>query len=198
MNRQRVLSKIRVNTDLDNSAVAPVVWLTGLSGAGKSTIASDLARSLEEQGLPVETLDGDSIRALFPNTGFSREERNAHVKRVGYMASLLARHGIFVVVSLISPYREAREFVRGLCPRFVEVYVSTPLEECERRDPKGLYAQAREGRLRHFTGINDPYEPPEAPDLTIDTRWMFAQQAAESILATLGRVTRAQSDLCRL
>ena len=107
-----------------------MIWLTGLSGAGKTTIARELLRVMQTQGRRVEMLDGDIIRAIFPNTGFSREERNAHVKRVGFLASLLVKHDVFVVVALISPYRESREFARSfLCPHFVEVHVSTPLEE---------------------------------------------------------------------
>ena len=142
-----------------------IVWLTGLSGSGKSTIGERLVARLEERGCPVESLDGDVVREVFPQTGFSKEERNAHVKRVGFVASLLEKHGVTAVASLISPYRESRDWIRARCPNFVEVHVATPLEECERRDVKGLYARARRGEIQHFTGISDPYEAPERPEL---------------------------------
>jgi adenylylsulfate kinase len=159
-----------------------VIWLTGLSGAGKSTIAVHIVEALRRGGVPVESLDGDVIRQIFPATGFSREARDEHVRRVGYVAALLARHGVYVVVALISPYRDSREFARGLAPAFLEVYVSTSLEECERRDVKGLYARARRGEIRQFTGIDDPYEPPLRPEITIDTLACTAEEAARRIV----------------
>lgn len=146
-----------------------VLWFTGLSGAGKTTLSLRVVQEMKKRGHFVEHLDGDTVRDLFPSTGFSREERNEHIKRVGLLASCLERHGIFVVASLISPYAESRNFVRGLCKNFVEVYVSTPLETCEARDVKGLYARARKGEVRNFTGIDSEYEPPTNPDLRVDT-----------------------------
>jgi len=162
---------------------ARVIWFTGLSGAGKSTIASALFDELTGRGIPAEYLDGDVIRGLFPGIGFTRPERDAHVKRVGFLASRLEHHGVTTICALISPYREARDAVRRLCRRFVEVYVSTPLDECERRDPKGLYARARRRELTNFTGIDDPYEPPEHPELTIDTTSMTVGEEVERVLA---------------
>ena len=162
---------------------AGVIWFTGLSGAGKSTIASALFDELTRRGITAEYLDGDVIRGLFPGIGFTRPERDAHVKRVGFLASRLEHHGVTTICALISPYREARDAVRRLCRRFVEVYVSTPLDECERRDPKGLYARARRRELTNFTGIDDPYEPPEHPELTIDTRSMTVGEEVERVLA---------------
>ena len=164
---------------------AGVLWFTGLSGSGKSTLAQRVAEELRGRGVPVELLDGDTIRDVFPNTGFSRIERDAHVKRVGYLASRLEFHGVIVLASLVSPYRESRDFVRHLCRNFIEVHVSTPLEECERRDVKGLYAKARRGEVRHFTGIDDPYEPPEAPELVIDTSRVSVEAAGQQILSVL-------------
>jgi adenylylsulfate kinase len=164
---------------------AAVVWLTGLSGSGKSTLADWVAGELVRRGHPVERLDGDSMRAFFPNTGFSKGERDAHVRRVGFLASRLEAHGITVIASFVSPYRESRDFVRGLCQRFIEVYVATPLAECERRDVKGLYAKARRGEIGEFTGISDPYEPPLVPDLTIDTSRMNVEDAGRCILEAL-------------
>jgi adenylyl-sulfate kinase len=164
---------------------AAVVWLTGLSGAGKSTIGEGVCRELARRGKPVEYLDGDIIRRLFPETGFTRAERDAHVRRVGFLASRLEHHGITVVCALISPYRDARGEVRGLCRRFVEVFVSTPLAECERRDVKGLYARARRGEIRHFTGIDDPYEPPLAPELALDTTDLAVDEAVRRVIGAL-------------
>jgi len=159
-----------------------VVWLTGLSGSGKSTIGEKLAAALRDTGRRVEYLDGDAVRSVFPQTGFTREERDAHIRRVGFLAGRLAAHGVDVVASFVSPYRDARDFVRGLAPRFVEVYVSTPLEECERRDVKGLYARARRGEIPHFTGISDPYEAPATPELEIDTTQVAAGEAVRRIM----------------
>ena len=162
-----------------------VVWFTGLSGAGKTTVASWVARELGARGVPVELLDGDSLRDVFPNTGFSKAERDAHVKRAGYLASRLAHHGVMVIASFVSPYRESRDFVRGLCRDFIEVYVSTPLEECEKRDVKGLYARARRGELKQFTGIDDPYEPPVSPELVLETSRMSVEEAGARVLALI-------------
>jgi adenylylsulfate kinase len=164
---------------------ATVVWFTGLSGSGKSTISAWVARELRRRGLRVEELDGDSIRDIFPNTGFSKAERDAHIKRVGYLASKLEQNGVFVVASFVSPYRESRDFVRSLCHDFIEAHVATPLEECERRDVKGLYAKARRGELRSFTGIDDPYEPPVRPEVVLDTTKMTIEEAGERVMALL-------------
>ncbi len=158
-----------------------VVWLTGLPGAGKSTIARQLARLSRKRGAPVEVLDGDELRRLFPGTGFSARERDMHVRRVGYTASLLERNGVFVVVALVSPYRRSRRAARRLCRRFVEVHVSTPAAVCEERDPKGHYARARSGRLKNFTGVDDPYEAPRAPELSIDASKTAGPRAARRI-----------------
>ena len=167
-------------------ARAPVLWFTGLSGSGKSTIASRVHRELERRGVDVEYIDGDALREVFPNTGFTRADREEHLRRTGYMACLLAAHGVTVVASFVSPYRDSREFVRRLCPDFFEIYVATPLEECERRDVKGLYARARRGQIQNFTGIDDPYEPPESPELTLDTRTLSVDECTAKVLALFG------------
>lgn len=164
------------------SGTGQVIWFTGLSGSGKSTIARRVVEALEAEGRRVEYLDGDAIREVFPGTGFSREERDAHIRRVGFLASRLERHGVTVVASLVSPYRASRDFVRGICRRFVEVYVATPLAECERRDVKGLYARARRGEIRQFTGLDDPYEPPESAELVIDTTGTTVDAAVARVL----------------
>ena len=163
-------------------APAPVLWFTGLSGSGKSTIATRVHQQLVGRGVEVEYIDGDALREVFPNTGFTRAEREEHLRRTGYMASRLAAHGVAVVASFVSPYRESRDFIRRLCPNFGEIYVATPLEECERRDVKGLYAKARRGELRNFTGLDDPYEPPDHPELTLDTRTLTVEQCVAKVL----------------
>lgn len=164
-----------------------VLWFTGLSGSGKSTIARDVVAALEAEGRPVEYLDGDAIREIFPATGFTRPERDAHIRRVGWVASRLERHGVTVVASLVSPYEESRRFVRGLCRHFVEVYVSTPFAECARRDVKGLYAKAQAGQIRNFTGLDDPYEAPSNPELAMDTTHVTVQDAVRQVLAFVAR-----------
>jgi adenylylsulfate kinase len=164
-----------------------VLWFTGLSGAGKSTIAREVCERLAAEGVRVEYLDGDAIRNVFPNTGFTKPERDAHVRRVGFLASRLEHHGVLVVCALISPYVEARAAVRALCRRFVEIHVSTPLHECERRDVKGLYQRARRGEITNFTGIDDAYEPPVDPELRIDTTNLSVDQAADLVISTLQR-----------
>jgi 3'(2'),5'-bisphosphate nucleotidase len=170
------------------SAVGEVIWFTGLSGSGKSTIARQLVEALQASGRPVEYLDGDAIRDIFPATGFSREDRDTHIRRVGYLASRLERHGVTVVASLVSPYRSSREAVRSLCRRFIEVYVATSLEECERRDVKGLYAKARRGEITRFTGIDDPYEEPLAPEIRLETTGRTVEESVRAALdAIAGR-----------
>jgi adenylylsulfate kinase len=165
---------------------APVLWFTGLSGSGKSTIATRVHEELMRRGAEVEYIDGDALRDVFPNTGFTRAEREEHLRRTGYMAGRLAAHGVTVVASFVSPYRESREFIRRLCRDFIEIYVSTPLEECERRDVKGLYARARRGEIRNFTGIDDPYEPPDHPELTLDTRALSVDECVARVLERSG------------
>jgi adenylylsulfate kinase len=167
-------------------APAAVLWFTGLSGSGKSTIAIRVHEELVRRGVDVEYIDGDALREVFPNTGFSRADREEHLRRTGYMASRLAEHGVTVVASFVSPYRESRDFIRKLSRNFVEIYVATPLEECERRDVKGLYARARRGEIRNFTGIDDPYEPPENPELTLDTRLLTVEQCVAQVLERHG------------
>ena len=159
-----------------------VIWLTGLSGSGKSTVADRLAAELSRMGVELESLDGDQIRSIFPGTGFGRAQREDHLRRVGYLAALLEKHHVTVIASFVSPYEESRRFIRKLCRNFVEVYVSTPLAECERRDVKGLYRRARAGEIKEFTGISDPYEAPANPELTIDTTGISVDEASQKVV----------------
>jgi adenylylsulfate kinase len=163
-----------------------VLWFTGLSGSGKSTIATRVHQELLRWGVDVEYIDGDALREVFPNTGFTRAEREEHLRRTGYMASRLAAHGVTVVASFVSPYRESRDFIRKHCREFVEIYVATPLDECERRDVKGLYARARRGEIKNFTGIDDPYEAPLSPELVLRPADGTAAQLAAQVIRSLG------------
>jgi len=148
------------------SGVAPIVWLTGLSGAGKSTIAEGLLELMRDSSIKCEMLDGDVIRReLCRDLGFSQRDRVENMRRIGFVASLLSRHGIVVVIAVIAPYRDAREALRSSLPHLIEVYVDAPLDVCEERDPKGLYRKARAGDLAFFTGIDAPYEHPIAPHI---------------------------------
>jgi adenylyl-sulfate kinase len=144
------------------------VWLTGLSGAGKSTLAEGLVAHLREQGAKVELLDGDIVRTnLSQGLGFSREDRDTNIRRIGFVTELLTRHGIIVIVAAISPYRDAREDVKRKIPNFVEIHVDCSIEVLTARDTKGLYKRALAGELDNFTGISDPYEPPLDPSVVI-------------------------------
>jgi adenylylsulfate kinase len=163
-----------------------VVWLTGLSGAGKSTLAHALAQALEAIGWRVEVLDGDVVRQHFSKgLGFSREDRLENMRRVAYVAHLLARNGVAVIVALISPYREGRDYARQLIGRFVEVYVRCPLEVLIARDVKGLYAKALRGEIPQFTGISDPYEGPLSPDVVVDTHRETVQESLAKLWQAL-------------
>jgi len=145
-----------------------VLWFTGLSGAGKTTLAGAVYEKLKSNGVEVERLDGDIVRKnLTKDLGFSREDRAENIKRVAFVCSLLSKHGVGVVASFISPYKSEREIVRKKSTNFIEVHVDTPLNICEGRDPKGLYAKARKGEIKNFTGINDPYEKPENPEIEV-------------------------------
>ncbi len=163
-----------------------VVWFTGLSGAGKSTLAEALGRSVRARGRNVEVLDGDTVREhLSKGLGFSRADRDTNIMRIAFVARLLARHGVFVVVAAISPFRETRRNARTMIGNFVELHVSTPLAECIKRDPKGLYTRAIAGHIPHFTGISDPYEEPLAAELTLDTSVASVDESVARVLSRL-------------
>jgi adenylyl-sulfate kinase len=160
------------------------VWLTGLSGAGKSTIAEGVAAELRRLGRRVEVLDGDVIREnLSKGLGFSKEDRDTNIRRIGFVAELLARNGVVVIVAAISPYRAVRDEVRDRIEHFVEVHVHCPLEELVRRDVKGLYRRALAGEIANFPGVSDPYEEPVEPEITIDTSVETVDVSVRRVLA---------------
>ena len=166
------------------------LWLTGLSGAGKTTIADAVAQQLRAAGREVEVLDGDELRrGLSAGLGFSREDRDTHVRRVGFVAELLARHGVVALVPVIAPYAATRDEVRTQHDirgtGYLEVHVATPLAECARRDVKGLYAKAAAGEITAMTGVDDPYEEPDKPDLRLDTTGIDVASAARRVLDLL-------------
>lgn len=164
------------------------IWLTGLSGAGKSTISEILAQRFAACGRKVTLLDGDIVRThLSKGLGFSREDRDTNILRIGFVATEIVRHEGVVICAVISPFRSTRDAVREMVEalgphKFVEVFVDTPLEECERRDVKGLYAKARRGELKGFTGIDDPYEPPLHPEIRLNTTECTPESCAQQII----------------
>ena len=164
------------------------IWLTGLPSAGKTTIGKELVPRLVARGWFADLLDGDEIRlGLSADLGFDRKSRETHASRVAFVSKLLARNGAIPVVTLISPYKTSRAHARATIGRFVEVYVSTPLEVCEGRDVKGLYKKARAGQIKEMTGVDDPYEPPEHPEIVVDTLQLTPAQSAEFIIGELDR-----------
>lgn len=160
------------------------LWLTGLSGSGKTTIAQEVQRELKAHSCLVELLDGDMMRThLSKELGFSKEDRDTNVRRIGFVASLLSRNGVVAIVSAISPYRAVRDEIRSMTENFIEVYVKASLEVCEARDVKGLYAKARSGEIKNFTGIDDPYEEPLAPEVVCCTTEESIEESVAKIIA---------------
>ena len=170
----------------NNSQTGFTLWFTGLSGAGKSTIAEILEKKFKEKGLKIEILDGDVVRThLSKGLGFSKEDRDANIKRIGYVASLLSRNGVIVITAAISPYKSLRADVREMHENFVEVYAKCPLEVVEGRDVKGLYKKARAGEIPQFTGISDPYEEPENPEIVVETSKETPEESTNKIISWL-------------
>src|SRR5919198_1574793 len=168
------------------------IWFTGLSGAGKTTIAHLLGPGLDQRGCVVEYLDGDTVRThLSKGLGFSKQDRDTNIERIGWVASRLTRHGAAVMAAAISPYEETRRNARALVEEwgpFVEVFVKASVEECARRDVKGLYAKAFAGEIKGFTGVDDPYEEPSSPELVVDTEALEPEQSAALVISTLERL----------
>ena len=165
------------------------IWLTGLPSSGKSTIARALEKRLIDEGVPVEVLDGDVVRThLTRDLGFSREDRDENARRIGFVADLLSRNGVVVLCPVIAPYRSVRDEVRELHgDRFIEVYVSTPVDECSARDVKGLYAKQRAGELSGLTGVDDPYEPPLEPEVVVPAHEQTLDESVELVWRALSR-----------
>lgn len=162
---------------------AYTLWFTGLSGSGKSTLSKLVGEELRRRGLKVEVLDGDEVRTHFSQgLGFSKDDRDANVKRIGYVCHLLTRNGIWSLSAAISPYRETRDYNRQLIGHFIEIYVECSLEKLSERDVKGLYKKAMAGQIPHFTGVSDPYEPPVSPDIKVNSEKETVQQSFEKII----------------
>ena len=167
----------------ENKKKGFVIWFTGLPCSGKTTISKALESELKDRHqLPVQHLDGDSVRSVFPSIGFTEEDRNRHVQQMGFLSSMLSKNGVNCVASFVSPFSQSRDFCKSICDQFIEVHVSTPVEECEKRDVKGLYKQARDGKLLNFTGVNHPYEEPVDPSLRIDTSNKEPAQSVAEVL----------------
>jgi adenylylsulfate kinase len=163
-----------------------VIWFTGLSGSGKSTIAQVVEDQLVEAGVPVEMLDGDVVREnLSKGLGFSKQDRDINIRRIAFVAHLLQRNGVFVITAAISPYRSIRDEARAMIKDFVEVFADAPLDVCEERDVKGLYAKARAGEIKEFTGIDDPYEPPANPEVVCRTDRESVEESAQKVVDKL-------------
>ncbi|MEG3932736.1 MULTISPECIES: adenylyl-sulfate kinase [unclassified Microcoleus] len=163
-----------------------ILWFTGLSGSGKTTITKALEPELKARGCKVEILDGDVVRTnLSKGLGFSQEDRDTNIRRIGFVAHLLSRNGVAVMTAAISPYRAIRDEIRAMEPNFVEVYITAPLEVCEDRDVKGLYAKARAGEIKGFTGIDDPYEEPLNPEIICYTERETVEESVKKVLTKL-------------
>lgn len=163
-----------------------VLWFTGLSGAGKTTLAVALEKEFRKRGVRVERLDGDTVRqSLTKDLGFSREDRDTNIERVTFVAKLLSRNNVVVLAAFISPYRATRDYVRGETTNFIEIFVDAPLEVCAERDVKGMYAKAFRGEIANFTGVSDPYEPPERPDIHVQTHLETAEESTQRVLTWL-------------
>ena len=170
----------------NNHQQGVAVWLTGLSGAGKTTISIPLSEKLEAMGYRVQRIDGDEVRQkLTRDLGFSKEDRDKNIERVTFVAERLVKHGVITVCAFISPYCAERQYARSEIGRFVEIFVKCPIEVCEERDVKGLYAKARAGEIKNFTGIDDPYEEPEDAEMTVDTSTTTLEEEVDSIIAYL-------------
>jgi adenylylsulfate kinase len=170
----------------DYKMVGAVLWFTGLSGSGKSTAAERVFALLTKDKIPVELLDGDEIREnLTRDLGFTKEDRDENIRRIGFIASLLAKHDVIAITACISPYQKMRDHVRSISYNFIEIHVAAPLEVCEKRDVKGLYKKARRGEIPIFTGISDPYESPKNPEIILETHKESIEESAQKVITYL-------------
>ncbi len=171
------------------------LWFTGLPCSGKSTLAELVAKELKRRGRGVEILDGDVVRThLTKGLGFSKEDRDENIRRIGFVCMLLSRHGAVAIAAAISPYRNIRDEVRSTIENFVEVYVNTPLETCIQRDVKGMYQKALAGQIKNFTGIDDPYEPPHSPEIVVETNAETPAESAARIIERLQNLGLVEHD----
>ena len=184
------MATMTTETKMNKTQTGFTLWFTGLSGAGKSTITNILEKKLKDDGLKVEILDGDVVRThLSKGLGFSKEDRDTNIRRIGFVADLLSRNGVIVITAAISPYRNIRDEVRKMHSesnaRFIEVFAKCPLEVVEKRDVKGLYKKARSGEIPQFTGVSDPYEDPINPEIIVETNTQTPEESAQKIITWL-------------
>ncbi|MDE5069865.1 MAG: adenylyl-sulfate kinase [Trichodesmium sp. St16_bin4-tuft] len=166
-----------------------ILWFTGLSGAGKTTISKIVAEKLKQRGRKVEILDGDIVREnLSKGLTFSKADRDINIRRIGFVAHLLSRNGVVAITAAISPYKAVRNEIREMDENFIEVYINAPLEVCEQRDVKGLYGKARAGEIKNFTGIDDPYEPPNNPEITCCTDKESLDESVANVISSLEKL----------
>lgn len=163
-----------------------VIWLTGLPCSGKTSISKEIEKYFKEKGLPIQRLDGDVVReTISKDLGFSKEDRDLNIERLSYVAQMLSENGVNVVSAFVSPYQKMRDFTRNLCENFIEVHVNCGVEECKRRDTKGMYAKAAKGEIKDFTGVQDPYEIPENPEIVVNTEKESLEESVKNILEHL-------------
>lgn len=165
------------------------LWFTGLPCSGKTTVADNVAERLKDIGLRVERLDGDTVRqSLTKDLGFSKEDRDKNIERVTFVAKLLSRNGVATLVSFVSPYREKRLYARQQATNFIEIYLNCPVEICKKRDVKGMYQKALNGQIKGFTGVDDPYEEPQNPEIVLNTGAETVEESSEKVLVALERL----------
>jgi adenylyl-sulfate kinase len=183
---KKILTNLFMATNGNGNKKGYVLWFTGFSAAGKSTLADRVVELLNHNGNQLERLDGDEVRKNLTNDlGFSKEDRDENIRRIGFVAELLSRNNVGVIASFISPYRKQRQGLRDMVTNYIEIFVDAPLAVCEARDPKGMYKKARAGEIKQFTGIDDPYEPPENPEIHVKTDELSVEECAQLVLQYL-------------
>lgn len=166
-----------------------VIWLTGLPCSGKTTLSKEIEKYFQQKNLPIQRLDGDVVReTISKDLGFSKEDRDINIERLSYVAQMLSDNGVNVVSAFVSPYQKMRDFIRGLCENFVEVHVNCGIDECKRRDVKGMYAKAARGEIKDFTGVDDPYELPRNPEIVVSTEKENIKESVEKIINYLKKI----------